>query len=184
MNGCGAACATTKHMLSPVDILRYNGHFSELSSISKKQWLLDYFIMNSSTEGDELETPYLICGKPVCLSLWVATLNISLSHFYHMRSLFRQGHVSIVIQVQRSPLLRTKEAIAWMEGFFALMGERMPDRATVHLPSCLSKLSVYQRMNAEMKERKKTQIISQSQFFQLWKTSFSHVTIPKVKVYV
>ena len=69
-------------------------------------------------------------------------------------------------------------------GFFALMGERMPDRATVHLPSCLSKLSVYQRMNAEMKERKKTQIISQSQFFQLWKTSFSHVTIPKVKVYV
>ena len=36
MNGCGAACATTKHMLSPVDILRYNGHFSELSSISKK----------------------------------------------------------------------------------------------------------------------------------------------------
>ncbi len=56
----------------------------------------------------------------------------------------------------------------------------MPDRVTVHLPSCLSKLSVYQGMASELKERGRSKIVSQLQFFVVWKTHFHHVTIPKV----
>lgn len=178
MSGCGECCATTRHHLDPLDILRYHNHFASLSTITKKQWVLDYFIMNSSCES---ETPYFICGKVVCLSLWVATLDISLSYFYNVRSLYQQGHKSIVAQVHRNrPLAKTSEAMAWMESFFDLMGEKMPDRATVHLPSCLSKLCIYQRLEAEMRERGRSQIVSQSQFFFLWKLHFSHVSIPKV----
>ena len=42
------------------------------------------------------------------------------------------------------------------------------------------KLSIYQRLVLEFKGRGKAQVISQSQFFEVWKTHFHHVTIPKV----
>ena len=58
----------------------------------------------------------------------------------------------------------------------------MPDRGTVHLPSCLSKLGIYQRQVLEFKDRGKAQVISQSQFFEIWKTHFHHVTIPKASI--
>lgn len=180
MNGCGEKCAVAKHYLSPTDILRYHGHFTGLSSVAKKQWLLDYFIMTSSGEAEHMATPLLICGKSVCLPLWLATLGISQSHYFRVRSLFLQGHKQILSHVQRTPTLRTNEAMAWMDNFFSLMGERMPDRATVHLPSCLSKLSIYTRMECELKARRREKVVSQSQFFEIWKAHFHHVTIPKV----
>lgn len=67
-----------------------------------------------------------------------------------------------------------------MDNFISLMSDKMPDRATVHLPSCLSKLCDYQRKASDLKARGRLKIVSQSQFFDLWKTHFSHVTIPKV----
>ena len=180
MNGCGEQCASTKHHLSPTDALRYHEHFDSLSQMAKKQWLLDYFIMTSSGKGKELDIPHLVCGKEVCLPLWLATLGISQSYYYSVRTLFLRGHKRIVNQVQRNPTERTNEAMAWMDNFVSLMGDKMPDRATVHLPSCLSKLSVYQRMAGELRQRGRSKIVSQSQFFEIWKTHFHHVTIPKV----
>ncbi len=180
MNSCGENCAIQKHHLSPTDILKYHEHFDSLSQMAKKQWLLDYLIMNSSGEGEQLDIPLLICGKGVCLTLWLATLGISQSYFYGVRTLFLRGHKRILSHVQRNPTQRTSEAMAWMDNFVSLMGDKMPDRATVHLPSCLSKLSVYHRMASDLRERGRTKIVSQSQFFEIWKTHFHHVTIPKV----
>lgn len=179
VNGCAESCATSKHNLTHIDLLRYHSHYSTLpSAAAKKQWLLDYFIMNSSPTS---EVSYFICGKSVCQTLWIAALGISSAHFYRVRSMFRQGHKSVITHSNsKNPLLKTNEALAWMEGFFDLMGERMPDRATVHLPSCLSKLSIYHRLEEEMKERGRSNTISQSQFFSLWKSHFTRVTIPTV----
>ena len=181
MNGCGEKCATRTHNLSPIDTLRYHEHFDSLSQMAKKQWLLDYFIMTSSSKEEQIDMPLLICGKEVCLPLWLATLGISQSYYYSVRTLFLRGHKRLVSQVHRNPTQRTSEAIAWMDNFVSLMGDKMPDRATTHLPSCLSKLSVYQRMASELKERGRSKIVSQSQFFELWRTQFHHVTIPKVR---
>ena len=180
MNGCGERCAVTKHFLYPTDILRYHEHFTSLPQMTRKQWLLDYFIMTSSGEPEGLDTPLLICGKSVCLPLWLNTLGISQSYFYSVRTLFLQGHKQILSQAQRTPTVKTNEAVAWMDNFVSLMGDKMPDRATIHLPSCLSKLSVYHRMASDLKERGRSQVVSQSQFFEIWKTRFHHVTIPKV----
>lgn len=181
MNGCGESCAITKHHIGLADALRYHNHFDSLPQMAKKQWVLDYLIMNSSGEGEQSAVIHLlICGRPVCQPLWLATLGISQSYFYGVRALFLQGHKRLVSHVNRNPTEKTSEAIAWMDNFVSLMGDKMPDRATTHLPSCLSKLSVYQRMSKAQKERGKTSIISQSQFFEIWKSHFSHVTIPKV----
>lgn len=184
MHGCSIKCATSIHHLLPTDVLRYHEHFSALSQVAKKQWLLDYLIMNSSVQNKLAESIYMICGKSVCFKLWVATLDISTSYFYNVRSLFLNGHKRVIQHVQRTPLLRTSEALAWMDSFFATMGDRMPDRPTVHLPSSLSKVSIYNDMVDDLRRRGKAVVISQSQFFDIWKLHFSHITIPKVFLYI
>jgi len=91
--------------------------------------------MNSSGIGDQLEIPYFICGKRVCFQLWIKTPGISQSHFYNVQSLFLKGHKCIIQQVARTPLQKTSEAVAWMDSFFTYIGDRMPDRSTIHLLS-------------------------------------------------
>ena len=139
---------------------------------------LDYFWMNNLGT----DTRHLVCGRTVCLPLWLATLDISTSLYYNVRSLFLNGHKSLLVHIHRAPMLKTNEAVTWMDGFFALMGERMPHRGTVHLPSCLSRLRVYNRMVSELTQRKKADIVCQSQFFHIWRLHFSHVVIPKVSI--
>ena len=56
----------------------------------------------------------------------------------------------------------------------------MPHRMIVHLPSNLSKLSVYNRMACDMRSRGLEHIVCQSQFFRLWDEHFAYVSIPKV----
>lgn len=180
MNGCGEACPGTKHQLSMTDILRSHEHFNSLSMLARKQWLLDYFIMHSSEQSEQMEIALMISGKVVCLAVWIATLGLSKSYYYGVRQLFLQGCKRIVSHIHRNPTQKTNEAVAWLDNFLSLMGDKMPDRGTIHLPSCFSKLSIYQRLVQEFKDRRKDQIISQSQFFEIWKTHFHHVSIPKV----
>lgn len=186
MNGCQEQCATEHHNLHPIDLLTYHNHFAQLSRLSKRQWILDYLNTHSSrdTSSGEPVTVYLIGGKPVCQSLWVATLGFSSSLFYDVRKMFRNGHVRIAKEIQRAPLQRTSEAIAWMDTFFNLIGDHMPHRTAVHLPSSLSKSAVYQRMVVDMTGRCKDSIVSLPQFFKVWDEHFHHVTIPKVQSYV
>lgn len=177
LNGCGTSqCATQTHYLLPSDIMTFHNHFQHLSRVCRRKWLLDYFVAHSSRK----DTTFLVSGKVVCQNLWIATLGISQTAFYSIRKLFLEGTVTFVSGSERSPLLRTTEALAWMENYFTLVGDSMPNQMALHLPSSLSKLSVYQRLHDDFKKRGKNEIVSQSQFFKLWESNFSNVVIPKV----
>lgn len=58
---------------------------------------------------------------------------------------------------------------------FYRVGDQMPDRVAVHLPSMLSRRMVYEMMVEECKD-KDTRDIRQSQFYKLWDQHYSHVT--------
>ena len=182
MDGCQGACAIKKHCLLPTDILIYHEHFNCLPRSARRQWILDYLNTHSSinTTTNEAATVFLICGKSVCQSLWLATLGISTSVFYEVQWLFLDGSKKLNQEVHRTPQIRTSEAIAWMDCFFTLVGDQLPHRMAVHLPSSLTKSGVYQRLVADMKQREKPAIVSQPQFFRLWDEHFQHVSIPKV----
>ena len=60
------------------------------------------------------------------------------------------------------------------------MGDRMPHSMTIHLPSNLTKVTIYQKLVYEMRLRGKLDVLSQSHFFEVWTKNFGHVTIPKV----
>ena len=106
MNGCGECCASRKHGVHATDVFVYHNHYSQLPKQARQQWLLDYFNMQSSKDvhTGESETAYLVCGKHVCQSLWIATIGISQSFFYEMKKCFLQGQVKIHHEVQRRPL--------------------------------------------------------------------------------
>ena len=99
MDGCGSRCAQQIHSLKIQDIISYHSLFHDLPTHGKKQWLLDYFKMNTPSSG---ETIYLVCGQPVCFPIWVNTLGLSRSYYYKIYSLFKSGIIrgnSEVIQL-------------------------------------------------------------------------------------
>jgi hypothetical protein len=53
-----------------------------LTFISKDQWLLNYFHIDTSGSG----TSYSICGKPVCFEVWLSTLGLCQLYFYKVKS--------------------------------------------------------------------------------------------------
>ena len=77
MNGCGEACPGTKHHLSTTDILRSHEHFTSLPMLARKQWILDYLIMHSSEQSEQMDIALMISGKVVCLPVWIATLGLA-----------------------------------------------------------------------------------------------------------
>ena len=179
MNGCAPLCSQSVHGISPLDILSYHHYFIQLHKKAKLQWIVEFIYMHSRSDSKSGIT-FIIAGKPVCQSLWICTLGISTSLFYKAKQKAHNGCLKVSKSAERSPLQKSHEAIAWMHGYFDLVGDFMPNRMVVHLPSNLSKLSVYQRMVTDMTNRKKDSIISKSHFFRLWEEHFSHVNIPKV----
>ena len=140
--------------------------------------MLDY--LHSNTSKTERETSYFVCGKNVCLTIWLSVLDLSKSRFYEVRQSFLQG--ALFVERLSSPTAHQRksfEALAWMRHYFSQVGDCMPDRMALHLPCFLTNATVYARMREEL-EGSGQQVISQSHFYSLWSTEFPHVSIPKV----
>ena len=58
------------------------------------------------------------------------------------------------------------------------VGDHMPDKVSIHLPSMLSRKSVYEHMKQERDDC--ASLVSQSQFYTLWSQHYPHVNIPAV----
>lgn len=178
-DGCASLCAKNLHRLSEADIWVTNQHFKRLGVKQQRQWMLDIFHLNTP-QDDKMATAHTVCGKRVCLQVWLAVLEISLSRYYEVRRCFLDGaHQIEQIATSKSHQTKTCEALAWMNSFFHRMGDHMPDRMAIHLPSSLNTRKVYERMKEDLHSSKAV-VVSQSQFYTLWKQQFPHVTIPKV----
>ena len=99
LNGCAESCATDVHGLSEFDILQAHARFcSKSSNHDKRQWLFDYCAthcpLNNFGEKDPSKMSFVISGREVCQSLWLATLSVSSSRFYEIRKEFMNGEQS------------------------------------------------------------------------------------------
>ena len=83
------------------------------------------------------------------------------------------------------PIHRHEQAILWMEEWFHLHGDKMPDSVMTHLPHYLTKEAVYKEMTEEMISAglQKGDIISLQRFYMLWSEKFANVSIPKVSIH-
>lgn len=182
LEACGFRCVQMKLQLSPYDIYTTHCRFEKLSGQRQRQWVLDY--LHDHTQKKDRpkveDITFFISGKEVCFQVWLATLDLKVSRFYDIRSLYLNGVTNIARHTTKDPLPKTIEAMNWMEVFFTMIGDQLPDRGIVHLPSCLTHKAIYLRMATELREAGKINIISVAQFYKLWSTHFDHVTIPAV----
>ena len=117
MKGCSEGCATSIHSLLTEEILFFHGNFSARALHQQNQWLLEY--LNSNSSRDEMMFSFVVCGKIVCLPLWLAILGVSQRRFYRLRAEFLAGKVSLEKPQSLQKLSKTSNAaIGWMENYF------------------------------------------------------------------
>lgn len=82
----------------------------------------------------------------------------------------------------RRSIIRSEEAITWMEQYFNLIGDHMPDKNQIHLPSWETQKSIYSRYVDDMADQgiETDEVVALSSFYRIWSTRFSHVCIPEV----
>ena len=65
------------------------------------------------------------------------------------------------------------------------IGDHLPDKLVIHLPSSLTVKAVYERMVEEMTTCSMLHsTVSQPQFYNLWKEFYPQVSIPTVSMHI
>ena len=95
LNGCEKNCALTLHDLCEYDILTAHARFTSKDNVQQRQWLFDYFSNhcphNNEGKKDPKNMKLILCGKEVCLPLWLTILSVSSSRFYSIRKEYVDG---------------------------------------------------------------------------------------------
>jgi len=118
----------------------------------------------------------------MCYSCWVSIHGISISSQNKVKRLFKEGYISIPRdQPTQKEFNGMKSCVtrAWMETYFNSVGEKMPFRDKIYLPSYLTKDMVHKTMSEILTVRGDNPL-SKSRFCRLWKFEFSRVVIPRV----
>lgn len=71
---------------------------------------------------------------------------------------------------------------SWMRSFFQKVGDHMPMSEAIHLPSCLTKVDIYELAREDLTQGG-LQCCSASQMYEIWNKEFKNVKIPKVLSY-
>lgn len=122
VNGCNERCAAIFHHLSESDVWLTSQRFSHLGCYQQRQWVLDY--LHNNTSKADRETFFFVCGKNVCLPIWLSVLDLSKSRFYEIRQSFLDG--ALFVERLTSPTThqpKSCEAIAWMRHYFSQVGD-------------------------------------------------------------
>lgn len=67
----------------------------------------------------------------------------------------------------------------WLKFFVACIGDQQPDSDKTHLPSCFTKKAIFEKMEEELRLNDK-EVVSRSQWYNIWEDHFKDVLIPKV----
>lgn len=167
------------------DIDSVRREFTSLETIvDERNYILNYLKDNTSiTHNAEkgTTTVFRIKGTHVCKQAWIKVHGIKLQRFKTIHCDFKDGSEVYVHGNTglKRPTTKTSECIAWLRFLVNSIGDQQPDSGKVHLPSCFTKLALYQKM---LSEQDSDDTISRSHFYSIMEKEFSHVSIPKVTI--
>ena len=142
--------------LSPAEARQARQHFTSKTAEEQRQYLLDCASVSTLTtsSGTPKLTSFTLFGKNVCKKAFALVLDCSTRRLDRVASLFREGVTKISHRNagQLRQTSKTADAISWMDSYFRMIGEHLPDCDRIHLPSFLTKRDVYERMVAELRE--------------------------------
>lgn len=167
--------------VSVADVIYAREGFYEKSEVDQNQHVLTYMHQHRKRESSSTDCVYVIGGAVVCENAWRLVMGIKRTRFQSLKKKVTSGVV--LIEHGRKGMCYTSAAStnisSWMSSFFKKVGDRMPMKEMIHLPSCLSKQDVYSIACDDL-EGNGLATCGRSTFFQLWKSQYSHVVIPKV----
>ena len=151
------------------------------SETEQNQLILSYFQEHSSSGTGIL---FSVCGKNICKRCWRLAYGLKNKRFAKLLKKFNDGTLKIEHGRQgiTHPMECTVRAMSWMRVFFQKLGDKMPTKDSIHLPSCLTKADVYCLAYDDLTEGGLS-CPSSSTFYRIWATEFSNVAIPKVRHY-
>ena len=76
----------------------------------------------------------------------------------------------------------TIRLISWLRLFVAKVGDKLPTKEEIYLPSCLTKADIYALASDDLSQGGVEHTCMKSTFYQIWQSQFPHVKIPKVRI--
>lgn len=178
-------CCDRKHItcfksISQATIEHCRDHIGSLKSETRQnQFVISYMRDHSRRDKSVL---YTICGEQVCEVCWRLTYGIRHNKFNELKKKFAHGVVTV--EHGRTGRLNTSQItlrlISWMRSFFSKVGDHMPMSDDLHLPSCLTRVDVYQLAKDDLTQGG-LPCCSLPHMYKVWNDEFAHVKIPKVK---
>lgn len=165
--------------LSYKDIEQVRNKFYGLrTETAQNQYVIDYLHQHSGSGGEHL---YTVGGIEICEKCWRFSYGLRIKRFSRLKQKFSNG--TIIVEHGRYGLTHPSDAtirtLSWMDIFFKKIGDQMPTKKVIHLPSCLTKADVYGLAFDDLNSGGLSSP-SPTTFYRLWQTHFTDVVIPKV----
>ncbi|XP_041478017.1 uncharacterized protein LOC121425955 [Lytechinus variegatus] len=170
------------HKVSRGEVFKFRTSFLAKSKSEQRQWLLQHLYEHHETSGSFITYMFNIGTTHLCQRGWRLALGIKRTRMWQVQRDFENGVRRYMapnyhrIGMQSSKVLNS---IAWLSDFSNRFGEKLPTCQKIHLPSCLTRESIYRLMKEEV-ENKCAEVCSKSRFFHVWRKEMSHISIPKV----
>lgn len=152
--------------------------YSCKTEVQQTQQILDY--MKEHSKGDR-NVLYQVSGCEVCEMCFRLVYGIRYNRFKAIKARFLDGVVIAEHGRYGTSCLTdsTIRVVSWLRSFFHKIGDRMPTKEQIHLPSCLTRADVYALAVDDLTQGG-LQCCKRSTFYDVWKTNFPNVKIPKV----
>lgn len=177
---CNHKKVTCFKLLSQNVIDTIRSEFYTSKETEQTQMIIDY--MGGHSRGDKTIL-YTVGGQEVCKSCFRMVYGLRRHRFSSIEKKYLRG----VVISEHGRLGKgclsdsTIRMISWMRMFIAKVGDRMPMKDDIHLPSCLTKADVYALAVDELSQGGLMYSCQKSTFYQVWQTQFPHVKITKVQ---
>lgn len=169
------------------DVLTARKKICALSAIALRQWLVDKIMEGSHYEKDDkLETHFSIAGTEVCQTAFCQVFSLNTKKVYRAIKSVKDDNLIVEHgnKGRKRTSIKTDTARIWMDRYFNLVGDKMPNSNQIHLPSWETRKDVYARYKDDMEQQQmgKGDVISLDKFYKLWNENYSNVIIPEVKM--
>ena len=154
-----------------------------LTKNDQRLYLFNKIKEGSCESAGKVTTKYFIAGKDICASAWSQIYNVSSCTLYRMQKRLACGEEPSHGNLGKKRVNTKVESVfAWMNAYFSLIGDKMPHKNQLHLPSWETQKDIYYRYVGDMTQRgiSENEIAGISIFYKVWTDDFPNVVIPQV----
>ena len=176
---CSALCL--RH-LTATDIITSKADFVTLTKSDQKLYLFNK-LKEGSCESDGKVIKFFIAGKEICENAWTKIYDVSPHTLSRKLKQLACGEDPTHGNLGKKRVnTKAGSVSSWMNVYFNLIGDKMPHKNQIHLPSWESQKAIYSRYVGDMRRRGicEEEIAGISVFYKIWNEEFSNVVIPKV----